>query len=304
MNVIAVDVGASNLRGAIISKTGRVIKCLKFKTPRKGKSGRVLTNRVIDLIKELLKDFPKKKIRGISIASIGPLNQKGEIIRSSNLSFKRVPLKEPLRKYFALPLIIHNDCTAAVWGEKVFGAGKKYQNLVYVSLSSGIGGGAVVNNHLLTGRNNAAEIGHFNVETEYRLPCSCKKGVGHWQAYCSGRGLPLFLKHWMKKKKIKRRVPSVASLNWLNKDKSLKLFIKEINRINGLGFSNVIAAYDPEIITLGGGMILPAKNRPVILSGIKRNVDKFLPLPKIIITPLKDKIVLYGAAALFFYPAK
>ena len=309
MNAIAIDIGASYLRGAVISNKGKIVKYLKIKTPKKGKSGRVIANAVINITDSLLTGFPKRKIKGISIASIGPLNKKGEIIRSPNLKFKKVSLKKPLKKRFSLPVIIHNDCAAAVWGEKVFGNSKNYKNIVYITISSGIGGGAVIDNRLLIGRGNAAEIGHLNLDTEYNLPCSCKKGRGHWEAYCSGESLPRFLKYWLKKNKIKREVPANKTqpiLDWLHKskDKQLKAFIKEISRINGLGFSNVIAAYDPEIIILGGGMALNPKNRKMLISDTKKNTDKFLKLPKIMLSQLKDEVTLYGAAALLFYPTK
>lgn len=309
MNTIALDVGASYLRGAIISQKGKIIKYLKIRTPKKGKTGEVITKALINLADSLLKDFPKRKIKGIGIASIGPLTQKGEILQSPNLKFKKVAVKEPLKKRFSLPVIIHNDCAAAVWGEKIFGVGKKYKNIVYITISSGIGGGAIVNNKLLTGQGNAVEIGHFNIDTEYNLPCSCKKGKGHWEAYCSGESLPYFLKYWLKKNNIKRKLPANKTqpiLDWIHKSKNkhLKEFVKEISRINGLGFSNVIAAYDPEIIIIGGGMALNPKNRTMIISYTKKNIDKFLRPPKIILTKLKDEVTLYGAAALIFHPPK
>jgi len=309
MNAIAIDIGASYLRGAIISRKGKILKYSKIKTPKGGSSGKIITDAVINTISGLLANFPKNKIKGISIASIGPLGPKGEILGSPNLGFKKVPLKEPLKKRFNMPVVIYNDCTAAAWGEKVFGAGKNYKNLVYITISSGIGGGAVIDNRLLLGRGNAAEIGHFNLSTKHNLPCSCKKGQGHWEGYCSGENLPRFLKYWLKKNKIKKELPAKKTqpiLEWIrkSKDKNLKAFIKEISRINGLGFSNVIAAYDPEIIILGGGMALNPKNKKMLVSDTKKNTDKFLKLPKITLSKLKDEVTLYGAAALIFYPQK
>ncbi len=308
--VIAIDIGASHLRTAIVSKQGKIIKRLITKTPRKGKSGKIVTDTIIILLNTLFEKFDKRKISGIGISSIGPLDyKKGNIVNSPNIAFEKIEVKIPLEKYFNLPVALYNDCTSAVWGEKNFGSGKKSKNLVYVTISSGIGGGAIVDNKLLIGHSyNVAEVGHFNVSTKYNFACGCKKGHDHWEAYCSGNNLPLFFQYWLKAKGIKKRYDLSTAEEIFNSDiadnadKNIKNFINEIGQINGKGISNVIAAYDPEIIILGGAVVL--NNQKIILQGIKKNIDRFLKPPKIIITRLGDNITLLGAAALVFSPPK
>lgn len=305
--IIAIDIGASHLRTAIISKKGKIIKLLVCETPKKGKSGKIITDTIIVMTNALLENFDKKKILGIGIISIGPIDyKKGMIVNSPNIPFKKISLKKPLEKYFKLPVILFNDCTAAVWGEKIFGAGKKFKNLVYITISSGIGGGAIIDNKLLLGHSyNAVEIGHFNIDTKYNLACGCKKGRGHWETYCSGNNIPYFFKHWLKVKGINKKYFLSAAKEIFNADiadNNIKNFLKEIGQINAKGISNVITAYDPEIIILGGPVVL--NNQKIIIQGIKKNIDQFLKLPKIIVTKLKNNSPLLGAAALIFYPPK
>ena len=303
---IAIDLGASYLRAGIIPKNGKILKQVKIQTPKKGLSGKIITNTIIVLINNLLENESKKNIAGIGIGSIGPINfEKGEIINTPNLKFKKIPLKTPLEKYFNLPVILSNDCTAAILGEKHFGAGKKLKNLVYITISSGIGAGAIVDNHLLSGHsNNAAEIGHFVIDTRYKLSCGCGKGRGHWEAMCSGNNLPRFFRAWLKENKIRDKysIKNSADIFALadKRDKTTLDFLKEVGKMNGYGISNVIVAYNPELITLGGAVVL--NNKKHILPYLKKNVDQYLETPKIIITPLKENIVLLGAAALIFYP--
>ncbi len=305
---IAIDLGASNLRIALISKTGKILKYSKTETPRKGNSGIIITKKIITLINSLLENQPKKQIAGIGISSIGPLDFKsGKILDSPNIPFKNVPLVSPLKKYFNLPVYLSNDCSAAVWGEKIFGVGRKYKNLVYVTISSGIGGGAIVDNHLLNGHTyNIAEIGHFIVDTRYNLLCGCKKGRGHWEGCCSGNNLPRFFKYWLKINGIKEKCPVKTSADIFalakKSNKTILKFIEEIGLINARGFSNIIIAYNPEIITVGGAVFL--NNEKFILPNIKKNIDKYLVPPKIIATPLKENITLLGAAALILFPPK
>lgn len=301
---VAIDLGASNLRAAVISKKGKILKSLKTETPKTGKSGLIVTKTLIVLINILLEKYRKEKIAGISVGAIGPIDfQKGKVLNSPNIPFKEIPLTEPLKKYFSLPVFLSNDCSAAVWAEKIFGAGKKYKNLVYITISSGIGGGAIVDNHLLLGRNyNAAEVGHFIVDTKYNLLCSCKKGRGHWEAYCSGNNLPKFFNYWLKFNKIKGKYPVKTSKDIFKlakmSDKTVLKFMDEIGQINARGISNIIVAYSPEIITLGGAVFL--NNKELLLPYIKKNIDKYLSPPKITATRLKENVVLLGSAALIF----
>jgi len=301
---IAIDLGATNLRIAIVSKNGKILKCLKTKTPKKSEA--LAIKNIIVLINVLLENFSKEKIKGIAVSAGSPINQDG-LINPPNLPFKKLAIKKPLEEYFNLPVILSNDCTAAVWGEKYFGAGKKFKNLVYITISSGIGGGAIADNHLLNGHSgNAAEIGHFIIDTKYKLLCGCGKGHGHWEAMCSGNNLPKFLRAWLKENKIKDKylIKNSADIFALadKKDKTILNFLKEVGRMNGHGISNVIVAYNPELITLGGAVVL--NNKKYILPYLKKNVDKFLKTPKIITTPLKENIVLLGSAALLFFNPK
>ncbi|MCX5895790.1 MAG: ROK family protein, partial [Proteobacteria bacterium] len=140
---------------------------------------------------------------------------------------------KPLKKYFSLPVFLSNDCSAAVSAEKYFGAGRKSSNFVYLTISSGIGSGIIADNYLLSGHNNSAgEVGHFIVDTIYNLPCQCQKGHGHWEAYCSGNNMPVFLKTWLKSEKIKNNYSAKTSMDIFdlakNKDKNILNFLKKI----------------------------------------------------------------------------
>lgn len=303
---IAIDFGATNLRTALITKSGKIILKLKRKTPHKGKSGKIITDEIISLVEEMLKGKSLIKISGIGVSSIGPLNYKnGQVINSPNIPFSKVPLVNPLKKKFNLPVFLFNDCTAAVWGEKHFGLGKKFKNIVYITISSGIGGGAIVDDHLLFGKGgNAVEIGHLKIDTKYNFPCGCKKGKGHWEGYCSGNNLPRFFNFWLKKNKInldKKIKTSKEIFDLARKKNKIALnFLEEIGRFNAAGIGNVIVAYDPEIIILGGSVVL--NNQEFILPYFKKYLEKYLPLPKITITHLGEDVTLFGAASLVFWP--
>ncbi len=306
--VVAIDLGASNLRAALISQKGEILKYCQTETPQKGATERVVSKTIIALINTFLKNYQKNRIKGIGVSAASPINaQIGELVNPPNMAFKKITITQPLQKYFSLPVSLANDCTAAVWGEKHFGLGKDYKDLVYITISSGIGGGVIADNRLLIGHhNNAGEIGHFIVDTKYNFPCGCKKGFGHWEGYCSGNNLPRFFNYWLKFHGVKKKYAVKCSKDIFNlvkkADKTVLKFLEEIGQINAKGVSNVIVAYDPEIIILGGAVVLNNKN--LIIPQIRKNIDKFFAPPKIVISQLKENICLLGAAALVFFPPR
>ncbi len=301
---ITIDLGASNLRAALISETGKILKKISLKTPDGKKANNDIPKAIIKLIDNILKQTNHSKVSGIGISAGSPINQEnGEIINPPNMNFKKLPIVSILKKNFKISVMLLNDCSAAVLGEKFFGQGKNYKNIVYVTISSGIGGGVIVDDRLIKGKSgSAAEIGHFIVDTRYKFLCGCKKGFGHWESYCSGNNLPRFFNYWLKLNKLNHKNPVRRSKDIFdrarNSDKVVLKFLKEIGQINGRGLSNTIVAYDPELIILGGAVVL--NNKKWILPYLKNNIDGFLTTPKISITQLGDSAPLYGAAAMVF----
>lgn len=300
---IAVDIGGTNLRTAIIDEKGKIIAKNSVRTVQKGKSGAAVSNQVIGEIKKLASGYNPKKFKGIGVSIASPINYEiGAGINAPNINFKIIPVADPLKKYFGLSVRLINDCNAGAMGEKYFGLGKKINNLVFITISSGIGGGVIAGGILLLGKDgNAAEIGHMVVDTEYNLFCTCRKGRGHWEAYASGSNMPKFFKIYAKKNNLE--VPLLSEAKDIfetakRKDAISLKFMDELGKINGRGISNVIAAYDPEIIVFGGAVAL--NNGEILLKFAKKYVDKFLRIPQVKITSLGENAPLLGAAALVF----
>lgn len=303
-HTIAVDLGATNVRVALISASGRIIAKISEPTIKEWSNGVIVTKQIIRMIRRVRATHPSK-IRGIGIASVGPLNYKrGGPVRSPNVPFAFIPLVNPLKRVFQVPVLLLNDCNAAVLGEQRFGAGKGLHNLVYITISTGIGAGVIAGGELLLGNSgNAAEVGHFNIMGgSYGFPCSCGKGTGHWEGYASGENMPRFFRFWLRRqgKKEKRSVPAgtlrAEDIFRLARqdDPRAKKFLDVLAQINARAISNIIAAYDPELITIGGSVAL--RNQAVILNGIKKYIDRYLPIPPIMITKLGDDITLLGTA--------
>lgn len=298
---IAIDLGASNLRVAIIRRNGTVVTEQEIKTPQK-KTEKEFLKEITFLIKKTIKN--EKNIKGIGVSSAGPLDyKKGIILNPANLPYKRISLKNYLSKAFSLPVFLQNDCTCGALGEKIFGRGKSYSNFLYITISSGIGCGVIVDNRVLIGKDgNIGEIGHYVVDSTYNLPCKCKRGKGHWESYCSGNNIPGFLKHWLNFHKIEKKynVKKTKDLFLLaeKRDKILLKFIKELGEINTRGIANAVASFNPEIIFFGGATFL--NHKKFILPYFDKK--RFISSAKLETASLKEKAPLMGAASLVFYP--
>ena len=312
--VMAVDLGGTRVRLALSNEDGSLIGKVQEKVDKS--SEEAIVKQIISVTRSLCRENETDlaDLEGLGIASAGPLSLKeGALINPTNLPFEYVPLTEPISEELGVPAYLLNDCTAAVLGERAFGAGKGLDNIVYVTIGTGIGGGAIVDGCLLLGKDgNAVEIGHLTIDFEGRLKCGCGK-KGHWEAYCSGRNIPNFVRMKLEETdetivekslifaKAKGDLSKLTSETLFNAAKegdklSLRL-VEEIGVLNAIGFANVINAYDPSLITVGGTVTL--KNTKLILSPIRRHVENYVlnRVPKIIATPLGEDVGIFGAVA-------
>jgi len=313
-----VDLGGTNVRIALGDDKGRILARLSETTEVKmGPEG--VSKQIIRMIRSVrVENMKPGDVEGVGIGSAGPLDvKKGGLMEPTNIPHDFVPLVEPLEENLDLRTLLLNDCTSAVVGEKFFGAGKEIRNLAYVTISTGIGGGIYVDNHLLIGKDgNAHEIGHFTIDFEGRLVCGCGKR-GHWEAYCSGRNLPDYVNLVLEEKEseqIERSVLAKTRKDELGRisarslyrvakdgDKLAMEIVEKIGKLNAVGFACVNDAYDPSLITIGGSVTL--NNAEQVIEPIIQQLSEHCRnrVPEIKVTPLGDDVVLYGALAAVFH---
>ena len=302
----AVDIGATNIRVAYGDATGIKRKITEATDRNSGADG--IAVQIIRMVRSL----HIKGLAAIGVGSIGPLDLKaGCIAGTPNLPFRRIPVVAPLSEAFRVPVGLLNDCAAAVLGERAFGAGRGLENIAYVTLSTGLGGGAMVDGHLLVGKDgNAVEIGHLTIDPDSELVCGCGCR-GHWEAYCSGRNIPNYAKLLMRGREAEgslllelaggdpEGITTEALFDAAVRGDALALWIVgKIGEVNAIGFADIVNAYDPELITVGGSIALG--NPALILDPIVEKIGRHLinRRPEIRITPLGEDAVLYGALAL------
>ncbi len=310
--VVAIDVGATNLRVGIFTINGELIRKEVVRTPS---SGGVLAvaNKATELIKELLRGVCNYELVGIGVGSIGPLDiKRGDVVNAPNNPLRSFKLREPLMSEFGVNTYVVNDCMAGVWGEYLVGAGRGRRNVVYLTISTGIGAGVVVDGHLLVGKDgNAHEVGHLVIDYKGGIKCGCG-GYGHWEGIASGAAIPKTAKSLTKAyvgkaseayelaREGKLDPPTLFRL-WRLGDPFAKYVINELAEVNAAGIASIINAYDPEVLTVGGSVVL---NNPDFLDVIKPKVGRYLVNrpAEVMITPLGHDVVLIGAAYIAIKP--
>jgi len=183
-----VDLGASKVAFALADRAGGIRARHRRPTEASGDPQRDVARLVTDLRTFVAESgLAAGSLEGVGVAAPGPLDRaRGAVVGPPNLpGWDDVPLRDALAEGLGLPVQLENDASAAALAEWRFGAGQGYQDLVYLSLSTGIGGGLVLGGRLFTGvSGNAGELGHVCVEWGGE-PCACGRR-GCFEAYAGG----------------------------------------------------------------------------------------------------------------------
>lgn len=307
---IGMDIGGSWSRAALGGPDGRILRSASL--PVEGGSNASFLEHLDRLIESLMgSDAPS--VEGIGIGAAGRLSlTRGSIMFSPHTGLRDVEIRGHLTQKFKRPVVLLNDCVMAALAEKKVGGGVGHENLVYVGIGTGIGGGMVVDGRTLLGKDgNAHEIGHMIIDTEGRLACECG-GRGHWEAYTSGSGIPNFARLLAKtfgtETPLSTRLmrASLGSKDIFDAlatgDQFARHVLDECARLNAMALANLTNLYDPEIIIIGGGVAM--KNRKAVVAPLEAGVREyaFNAPPKVVASPLGEDAPLVGSVLSCFEP--
>lgn len=262
---IGIDIGGTRHNIGLSGQDGILVEHIEKNTNRQG-GPKAMISSIVEIINQLTSKnkIDKSRIKRIGIGFGGPVNSyKGIVIRSVHVDgWNEYPLAQEIANLVNIPVIIDNDVNAAVLGEWYFGAGKGYQNIFYVNIGTGIGGGAIVNNQLVRGASmNATEIGHMKVtEVPPRL-CGC----GAWgclEAICSGDSIGkraterLVFEDSVLKRNGQLKVSGKMVYDAADQgDPLAREIIDQSIKILGTKIADVITLFNPDLVIIGGGIV-------------------------------------------------
>lgn len=283
MYYLGIDLGGTNISCGVVNEKFEIVGRGKVKT----NAGRPVEEIVDDMVNAALMAVKNagltlKNIESIGVGSPGSVNTKTGIVAfSNNIGFKNFPLKKVIENKLNITTYIENDANAAAYGEMLAGAGKECNNLVTITLGTGVGGGIIINKKIYSGFNGAgAELGHMVIVKD-GIQCSCGR-KGCWEAYASATALIRQTKEAMLENKNTvmweltegdiNKVNGITAFNAMRQSDptGIEVVNNYINYIS-CGLVNIINIFQPEILCIGGGI---SKEGNFLIDPIKETVIK------------------------------
>ena len=308
---VGIDLGGTFIKGGIVTSEGEIL--VKDKAPTQGELGAVAVSKnIANIIEALLEKakLSKEQIVGIGMGAPGMIDSKsGEVVYSNNLDWKHYPLAKDVSEMTGLPVKIANDANVAAFGEAKFGAAKGCDDVVMITLGTGVGGGVVVNGKIMEGNKSAgAELGHVVIEGDGKQ-CTCGR-KGCLEAYASATALIRDTKEAMMAHPESlmwevgnlEEVDGKTAFAYREKDATAKGVVDEYIRQLGFGIVNFANIFRPEKILLGGGVCAEGDN---LLKPLQAIMDRDLfggamgPGVPIKVASLGNSAGILGAAALW-----
>lgn len=263
-----VDIGGTKCSIALIDTDGKILdKIYTCAHVEEGEEGMV--GMIAGHVKEILErnKLNQSDLPAIGVGCAGHIRKSdGVIITTSNLEgFTNYPLLENMQAHFEIPVILDNDANAQAFGEFKFGAGRGFDDMIFVTISTGIGAGIIINGKLYRGMTGTAgEFGHTIVEPDSELVCTCGNR-GCLMACACGMALPyLFEKKIKEGKETKIKMPPNFDISRINgqtlkkgldmNDPLSKAVISDSAYYVGIGLYNLFQTLNPPLIVLGGGL--------------------------------------------------
>jgi len=312
--VIGIDLGATFTRGALSNLDGKFINEIKIPTRLESGFDAIMED-LSDLIHRLSKGNPKvrkQRVFGVGIAVAGLINRRKNLVEySPDFDWYNVDIVKTLGKNIEYPVIFDNVTRLMALGGLSYGADQKLQNFICVNVGYGIGAGIIVDGKLLMGADGfAGEFGHITIETDSDIQCSCKK-YGCLEALASGKAIALTARSRLARGQssllvemcggdINKVTAKMVADAARKRDVLASNVFKRAMDYIGIGISSLINIFNPELVTIGGGVSLAGD---IFFDNIRDSVDRNIMQPisrKVEILPVAfgENAALMGAFAL------
>jgi glucokinase len=308
--VLGVDLGGTKLAVGLVDSTGRLLHADRAPTLSHEGPARIV-QRLIELCRRVMEvGAPAGNIAAIGIGCAGQIDSGAGIVRNpANIpNWGEVPLVSLLSDALGAPGYIENDANAAALGEHRFGAGRGARNMVYMTISTGVGGGVIIDDKLYRGENgNAAELGHITVDYRgRRCPCGC---IGCLELYASGSAIAAEARALIQGGLSSSMTAAAGSVDVITGrhvvealrqgDAVARQVWDGVLPILGAGVVSVIHAFNPSRIVIGGGIaqageLLFAPLRDYVA---RHTIPIMARVVELVEARLADQGGIYGAAA-------
>lgn len=263
--ILGIDIGGTSVKIGLITETGDIFKKWEIPTNTANQGGSIVED-IWMSIQDHLKTYniPEESLLGIGMGAPGFVNvETGLIYEAVNIGWKNLDIVSQFRKWSNLPIYVANDANVAALGENWKGAGHQAENLIAVTLGTGVGGGIIANGSILNGENGTAgEIGHLTVDPN-GYPCNCGR-TGCLETITSATGIVRQAMELIKKNPQSRLAQHYQQTGNITAkdvfdlakqgDQSCDQIIHHTTDVLGLVLANIATIINPEKILIGGGV--------------------------------------------------
>ena len=273
------DIGGTTVKMGLFTVDGKVTDKWEIPT-RKEENGKYILEDIAKSVKERMQrdTLTLEDIAGLGIGVPGPVKEDGTVLKCANLGWGVFNVADTVRELTGIENVkVGNDANVAALGEMWQGGGKGYNNLVMVTLGTGVGGGVILGGKILTGSNGAGgEIGHIRVNYEEKDVCGCGK-TGCLEQYASATGVVRLAKKALEKKEKKTTLvaddlSAKAVFDAAKAGDELAMdIVEKFGFYLGMALAHISQVIDPEVFVIGGGV---ARAGQIIIDEVSKNYEE------------------------------
>lgn len=276
-----IDLGGTTVKIAYFEETGKMLENWEIPTVT-GNGGAQILPDIAASIRAFLdaREIADTDILGLGIGVPGPVNAKGVVNKCVNLGWGVFNIAQELSALTGFPVKAGNDANVAALGEFWKGGGQGCENMVFVTLGTGVGGGIVVEGKLLHGAHGSgAEIGHLVLNRDETESCNCGK-KGCVEQYCSATGIVRLAKKHLAATSADSTLRGLEPLTCKDifdagraRDTEALAILDQVYAYMGEFLGNICSIVDPEVVVIGGGV---SKAGQMLIDGIVPYFHKFV----------------------------
>ena len=275
-----IDLGGTTVKCALFQADGTMVEKWEIKTHTEDNGEKILPDiakTILDKMQE--KNIGREEVVGVGIGVPGPVDENGELPCAVNLHWGKKNIEKELGELTGFPVKAGNDANVAALGEMWRGGGKGAKNLIMATLGTGVGGGIIVNERIVTGAHGAGgEIGHALVNPHETIPCNCGN-KGCLEQYASATGIARLAREALEasqKASVLRGKERVTAKDvfdaYKEQDELAGEIVEKFARYLGHALAIFASVSDPDVIVIGGGV---SKAGEVLVDCVQKQYEKF-----------------------------
>ncbi len=259
-----VDVGGTTVKIGLFESTGVLLEQWEIETHTENFGERILSDICDSLDAKLMeKEISLDEVEGVGIGLPGPVLEDGTVLQCVNLGWGTFNVAEKLSSMFhGLKVMAGNDANVAALGEAWKGGGKDYDDIVMITLGTGVGGGVILGGKIVTGYNGGAgEIGHMHVNDEEEVTCGCGR-KGCLEQYASATGVVRLATRYLaateEETKMREFGAQITAKDVFDLakagDRGANAVVRQMGEYLGKSMSSIAAVLNPQAFIIGGGV--------------------------------------------------